>query len=277
MKKILVLLGFALLLFAVAACDDVPAKPANTSSSDSSAAGDDDVGEESSATASDTPETPTLQKIAPEAFEGYSTAEYLPTKEELAHYLQRAMAANGAAPGGEYELWQLDKGEGTREIRLVQLLVYPAGGSETAEPEYWGVDRNNGTVYRWNASAQQAPEPMPTPEVFPTPLSAIEYIKAKFRNPKSSFILELQPADPNGEYGEQYPHYRSQTIFGEGERSFTYVIDMEVREDSYIVHSYEIVMDSPDEGHTATTSWHRVYPNGFIVDEMLGSVWIGEG
>jgi hypothetical protein len=215
-----------------------------------------------------------LSQLEMNEYDNYVTDTVSPTIDEVKAYLENVILYHGAEVVGGAELWALDRGESTQEIRHTQLVAYPvkADGKELL----WGADRNTGIVYGWSKGARaEQPEILDSPEIFPTALSALEYARNYLWNPDNfsvEFTLELIPENP--ETG-QYPYYQSQTITFNDVQTATYIIDIDsVDEHSYMIHLYEVVMDSPEEGHTATTGWYRVYKNGFVVDDLLNGRWI---
>jgi hypothetical protein len=215
-----------------------------------------------------------LEQLEMSEYDKYIDVEILPSIGQIKSYLAKVVSYHDAKIIGDIELWALDRGESTREIRHTQLVTYPvlADGKEL----FWGVDRNTGIVYYWsNDTRTVQPGILESPEVFPTPQSALEYAKNHFWDPSDfsvEFTLELIPGNPEA---GQNPHYQSKPITYNEFQTGTYYIDISsVGEQSYLIHLYEVIIDSPEEGHTATTSWLRVYKNGFIVDEILFSRWI---
>lgn len=270
-----------LLSFALSACGTKPDSLDNllilsTEANDSVSAGA--FHEESSATTNAVEFS--LHPVEISEYDGYmqNDAEIVPTLEDMAGYLKHTASSHQISILGEAELWIL------KVESPILLVSYPVQSSDSQGKEYWGADWNNGTVYRWSDSTlkqHQFPETVAAPNVFPTALTALDCVKNKFWNPgnfTAPFELELIPGPQDSDDEEQYPYYKSQMVsLGNGQSSTYYItVDQRVEESGYLIHSYEVVMDSPEEGHTATTSWTLVYDNGFIVDQLLNNRWIAE-
>jgi hypothetical protein len=275
-------LATALALLALAGCSDSAESPSQAEATPPTAAEDNSLTEPPSS--EQAPPQPfdnavsvvLLSRLEMSEYDAYETAETVPSVDQLLPFLEKAVLYHSAEIVGDAELWAFDRGELTQEIRHTQLVAYPvmAEGKEL----YWGADRNTGSLYAWSKDALTVPpDVLESPVVFPTPQSALDYARNHIWDPGKfsvEFTLELIPGDPDA---EQYPHYQSQTITFNDVQTATYYIDISsVNEQSYLIHLYEVVMDSPEEGHTATTGWYRIYKNGFVVDDLLNNRWIAE-
>jgi hypothetical protein len=201
-------------------------------------------------------------------------ADY-PTLEEFSSYLQYCMQFYDVQAGGPLARWLWDASSTPEDSVQIELLAFPVAANSMAGWDWYGVDRESGKVYRWGNNAGHPPQEVLPPEIFPTPISALEYAKAYFVDTADAtlpFVYELSYT-PGG-----MPYYQSQTILPqENSQAKEYTSFIEITDtsrDGYGIHIYDIVMDSPDEGHTATRYWLTIYKHGFIVDRIVPNTWI---
>lgn len=219
---------------------------------------------------------PFLKKVEEDTFgerdiyDEYEFANTLPTVKELSDYLECNIKFHNLRTISNMQLWILYPNEDLKVAGETKLLAYQVSVEDENEWDYYGVDKNTGYIYRWKSTLTEKPEIVATKDVFPTAKSALIYFRYRFVNAMTftvPFEFELIESDP--------PFYMSQTLSFNENKTSTYFIEIEnENDDSFTIHSYEVVMDTPEEGHTATGYWMKVYKNGFLADIILENKWI---